>query len=662
MQTAPVFLLNLACAGIALGTLVGLINPARSPHKAISGMYYTIISSLFVPRFVKNSVWSFNDGDVEWKLVNNSNTPFQSSKPAASVCDSQTSSCSSDVKSFRIPSSSFKRRSTPKDGRIRLFSSSDTSRRKKNVNSRKNTYASSDPPSGVCTPISSPMKRRTSAMQWEPKMSRITSGKELESLNMFGEETIAMKLGTLPEQSQIDKIQESPMSPAASIDSTNSFSRSVSEYVDSWLQSLKSGIGGPGSGELPDPDGAQSPQQRASIDGHGAHRHYVRGSVAAYNESIVPLLEKYALEAQLCAKNKASCQSYPGHVHSTNEPSAVDSIGLDGDCPDSIRRIVTDDHLLQFGDLIGEASCADVLKDMSIEHACDSVNSLFGLQESSISPWEEAASGNADGIEMNVQRRMLRKNYFMYKTDVHIHGLDPKDIRPFHLDDQARSLWDDSAILSRREMPPGESRISKHAESCLQRYVSRFPRPLSARRYEYARRVWTRPSDGGCYAISKSCSLPTDTSLPSKYVLVKEYISACLIKSTPGGTRILTVYFEDSQVRPGLAKMAVPKGLWPFWTKYETSLRFFAKAKHVNTSNRKSLDGTAPNTKASEDAGNQDSTSEYDSDDEIYDALARIKADKRTGSHSSGPGDLPRWVRRVLVAGAIKLVHESMRK
>jgi hypothetical protein len=111
--------------------------------------------------------------------------------------------------------------------------------------------------------------------------------------------------------------------------------------------------------------------------------------------------------------------------------------------------------------------------------------------------------------------------------------------------------------------------------------------------------------------------------------------------------------------------MAVPKGLWPFWTKYENSLRFFAKAKHVNTSNRKSLDGAPPegNTMdATVDATNQDSTSEYDSDDEIYDALARIKADKRTRSQTAGPGDLPRWIRRVLVAGAIKLVHESMRK
>jgi len=501
-------------------------------------------------------------------------------------------------------------------------------------------------------------------MQWEPTMSRITSGKELESLNHLEYESAAMKLAALPERGQIDGIHELPMSPAGSIDSTNSFSRSVSEYVDSWLQSLKSGIGAPGPADLPIPDGLQSPQ-RTSLDGHGAHRHYVRGSVAAHNASLVPMLEKYALESQRCATSKASRQPYPAHEHNTNEPSAINSIGLDGDCPDSIRNIVTDEHLLQFGDLVGELPCSKALKDMSMEQACGSTTALFGLEDTASSPWEESASGSTEGIQMVVHRRMLRKNYYMYKTDIHIQGLAPHDVRPFHLDDQARSLWDDSAILCRREMPPGEARISKHAESCLQRYVSRFPRPLSARSYEYARRVWTRPSDGGCYAIAKSCSLPTDSSLPSKYVLVKEYVSACLIKSTLTGTRILTVYFEDSQVRPGLAKMAVPKGLWPFWTKYENSLRFFAKAKHVNTSNRKSLDGAPPegNTMdATVDARNQDSTSEYDSDDEIYDALARIKADKRTRSQTAGPGDLPRWIRRVLVAGAIKLVHESMRK
>lgn len=680
MQTAPVILLNLGCAIIAIGTLVGLINPKKSPHKAISGMYYTAISSLFVPRFVKNSVWSISDADVEWKCINH--TPFQNSK-AASLADSQVSSCSSDVRSFRIPSSSFKRRKSTKrqDGTMRSFASenSDGGHRsyrkylRQKPDLKKPVYAHSDPPSGVCTPVSSPMKRGKSGIghiHWEPKMSRITSGKELESLSL-AEETVAMKLGALPErgdQVTIDRIQESPLSPAGSIDSATSFSRSVSEYVDSWLQSLKSGIGAPGASDVSNLEDSQNPV-RKSLDGHGAHRHYVRGSVAATNESLLPILEKYAVESQVYAKSKAAeiaSQTYPGH--SMEEASAIDSIGLDGDCPDSIRRIVTDEHLLQFGDLIGETPCTDMLKELSIEEACDSPNSLFGLQESPSSHWEHSASGTTEGIDMNVQRRILRNNYYMYKTDVNIRGLDPQDIRPFHLDDQARSLWDDSAIVCKREMPPGESRISKHAESCLQRYVSRFPRPLSARRYEYARRVWTRPSDGGCYAIAKACSLPPDDSLPSKYVLVKEYVSACLIRRTSSGTQIVTIYFENSQVRPGLAKMAVPKGLWPFWTKYEASLRFFAKAKHVNTSNRKSLDesslvlerrgeGIDPS-----DTKNQDSTSEYDSDDEIYDTLARIKADKKSMHPPSSAGDLPRWIRRVLVAGAIKLVHESMRK
>lgn len=645
-----------------------------------------------MPRFVKNSVWSITDSEVEWKLVNSTSHKVYKSN---SVADSQGSSCSSDVRSFRIPTSSFKRRysSRSEDGK-KLVPSPKTKRenkiyrRVKSVSNPKvgaNTHTDndiaadvqSDPPSGVCTPISSPIKRGKLGprySQWEPKMSRITSGRELDSLNI-SEETVARKLGALPEQSHVihGDLQECPLSPAASIDSTNSFSRSVSDYVDSWLQSLKSGISVPGSGDLAVPEGSQTPQ-RSSLDGHGAHRHYTRGSVAATNQSLIPFLEKYALESQLCAKSKSALtalpsRSYPGHVHSHQEISAIDSIGLDGDCPDSIRKIVTDEHLLQFGDLIGEGPCAKLLKDLSIEQACDSVHSLFGPQENISLPWEKSACGTTEGIDMIVERRLLRNGLYMYKTDVIIHGLEPHDIRPFHLDDQARSLWDDSAILCKREIPPGETRISKHAESCLQRYVSRFPRPLSARRYEYARRVWTRPCDGGCYAISRSCSLPHDPSLSKKFVLVQEYISACLIKSNPKGTQITTVYFEDSQVRAGLAKMAVPKGLWPFWTKYETSLRFFAKAKQVNTSQRRSLDGALPaNQKSSttiscrQITNNEDCVSEYDSDDEVYDALARIKADKRNARHTSGAADLPRLVRRVLVAGAIKLVHESIRK
>jgi len=434
--------------------------------------------------------------------------------------------------------------------------------------------------------------------------------------------------------------------------------------VDSWLQSLKSGIGGPAAAEVgaedaPDREGHD---RRASLDGaHGAHRHYVHGSVTASDASIVPLIDKYALAAQIQAKNllEKSRKFYPGHIVRHKGGSVLDSIGLDGDCPESIRQLITDEHLIQLGDMIGDASCTKLQGELSIEGACSSPLSLFGTPDATVD-WEPSTSGETDGMTIFAERKLLRDNYYLYRTVVEIQGILPTDVRPFHLDDQARSLWDDSCIMCERDIPPGESRISKHAESCMHRYVSRFPRPLSGRTYEYARRVWTRPSDGGCYAICKSCDLPSgDQPALKKYVKVIEYISACCIEAIDGGTRITTVYFENNQARPGLNKIAVPKGMLPFWSKYESSLRVFAQAKRVNTSaphRRKSLDEL-------HDAAEVGSGSDYASDDEVYDTLAKIKHEskvqKRRSAERAGSEKISKWVKRIVVAGAVKAFVEN---
>lgn len=48
-----------------------------------------------------------------------------------------------------------------------------------------------------------------------------------------------------------------------------------------------------------------------------------------------------------------------------------------------------------------------------------------------------------------------------------------------------------------------------------------------------------------------------------------------------------------AQVRPGLAKMAVPKGLWPFIVKYEAALRSVSLEAGPEAGRRTSLDGAA---------------------------------------------------------------------
>ncbi len=666
---APVFNLmetpmvgrNLLGALACILALVGLIT-RRSPHRAISAIYYRVISSLFVPRFVSNSVWAINADSVDWKQVIG---------VAGSVAGSQDSGVS-DVRSFRIPESSFVKRRYARsaDGRRVLVEGVEKIGAAPQLVRARSVDR---PPMAVSTPGQSPRTlhhhnhcsqhtHHSKKTGWEPKMSRIASGQSLSLAETSKIDSITLPEALTPPHLSIPEEAACPLSPATSIESSASFSRSVSDYVDSWVQSLKGGsiAGTPVPGE--DPHQVCSPL-RTSFDAPcaHAHRHYVHGSVTAGDTTIIPLLDKYALAAQLQAKNllQTDTAAYPGHLQRKRSvPSALDSIGLDGDCPDSIRQVITDEHLLQFGDLIGERTCTDLLQELSIEHACASPSSLFGLPDDAAGTgWEKSSSGGKDGLVVAAERRMLRDHYFMYRTVANIQGVEPSVVRPFHLDDQARTLWDDSCISCERDIPPGETRISKHSESCMQRYICRFPRPLSGRSYEFARRVWTRPDDGGCYAICKSCPLPSGDG-PSKYCLVKEYVSACCIEATEQGTRITTVYFENNQARPGLNKIAVPKGLLPFWFKYEASLRVFAKAKQVNT-RRRSLDEPA----ADEVVGGEGDSS--GSDDEVYDALTELK--RRSKEHERrrrrvGRDEhekITKWARRIIVAAAVKLALED---
>lgn len=159
--------------------------------------------------------------------------------------------------------------------------------------------------------------------------------------------------------------------------------------------------------------------------------------------------------------------------------------------------------------------------------------------------------------------------------------------------------------------------------------------PLQAsREYHYARRVWDRPADGGCYALCRDVELPggeesgvdagaqprsecvcgapecqqgkggsrralqrvlcgvcpfQQPSAPFGHPLttppaaegavkgavrVREYVSCIAIKAHEVGTELLTCYFEDSQVRPSIVKMVVPKSLWSLVQKYESALRW----------------------------------------------------------------------------------------
>jgi hypothetical protein len=117
-----------------------------------------------------------------------------------------------------------------------------------------------------------------------------------------------------------------------------------------------------------------------------------------------------------------------------------------------------------------------------------------------------------------------------------------------------KAAGDDDASLS------NPSEVLLHESGIMQALVQ-FPKPMASRSYIYVRRVWHRPSDGGCYCLSKACSYEAPPSLPCRAVSVEDYVAGCVVRSPavqllpPGcegpAAEVLMVYFEDSHVRPG---------------------------------------------------------------------------------------------------------------
>ena len=402
---------------------------------------------------------------------------------------------------------------------------------------------------------------------------------------------------------------------------------------------------------------APSDVHRTSFDGPGSSssRHYTHGHITSHPS------RRTALERFSCSARMAAADAALGHgqIDDTQGHSTLASVGLDGDCPSSIREIVTDEHLIQFGAMMGESASGAAMKSLGISPAFSEHGSLGGGADNPDAEWEFLSSEARPGLRLRAWRLPVRKGLYAYKTVVEMDGIEPSDVRPFHLDDQARILWDDGAISVFRPTPPGCSRASRHSESCMHSYISKFPRPMTSRRYDYARRVWHRPADGGCYAICQSCEVPEVAEGP-RAVPVLEFTSASVVKAIPGGgSQVSTVYFEDSQVRSGLAKVGVPKGLWPFWTKYEAALRLFSEARAA-THRHPALGHSMHSMDESreEQHGYAGSSDGEGSDDELYGALAELKAARKRNHSGGNPLSAPsRWARRLVIAGALKMMH-----
>lgn len=270
---------------------------------------------------------------------------------------------------------------------------------------------------------------------------------------------------------------------------------------------------------------------------------------------------------------------------------AVDALGHDvvDDDMHEVKEVCTDLNLLQFGNILGEQSATAELAERGAAGPLGSSPAcLYGAPDKCeyySQDWEPVMEERKPGLLCWAWRRHLRKGLFVYKTRAVYEGATPVQVRAFLFDDTARVDWDEN-VLTLHPIPPAASEVSAaepqpgtHRHSAIMYARSKFPGPVSDRDYVYGRRVWHRPTDGGCYVVNRSCA---HASMPPvhKVVRVEDYASGFVVQDAPPGlnarypaVEVITVYFEDSRIRPLLVNAGVRKGLWPVNMKQEAAFR-----------------------------------------------------------------------------------------
>lgn len=247
---------------------------------------------------------------------------------------------------------------------------------------------------------------------------------------------------------------------------------------------------------------------------------------------------------------------------------------------DCCMQVVTETHLLQFGAMLGEVSSRAALQQREAGGPVGHPDALYGRPDTDAfySPWEQVVCESTSSIRYWGWRRPLRNGLYMYMTRSVFLESTPSEVRQFMLDDTYRLNWDTTMFRLESVVP----RRAKPQESDLLHARVHFPKPLACRAYTYARRVWQRPADGGCYCLARACEHPAGPAVEGRAVIVNDYASGCIIR-TPAGhlvptgmtsaAEVLMIYFEDSHVRAGLANLGIKKGLWPLIQKTDRALR-----------------------------------------------------------------------------------------
>lgn len=297
------------------------------------------------------------------------------------------------------------------------------------------------------TPRSSPECTAASALpadvrrqRRQPAMQRIASGEQLRELGCGGGCSVASASPPVSPSSWLPSSLSSwasltlsterlptPESLVASISAASS--AWVSRFVPSALERSASapveGAGAAAAAAAAHLTPAQRRDsiehaRRCSLEGASA-RHYCFGAIAAHPSRT----------AALAACAGAARGGSPGPA-----ASALASLGLDGDCPQAIREHVTDEHLLQFGALIGEAPAAEASARLGVPGAWAAADALLGLPDTPrchAGGWERCASGAHEGLTYEAERLPLRGGLYIYRSRAVVEGVEPRDVRPFQV-------------------------------------------------------------------------------------------------------------------------------------------------------------------------------------------------------------------------------------
>lgn len=345
---------------------------------------------------------------------------------------------------------------------------------------------------------------------------------------------------------------------------------------------------------------------------------------------------------------------YNGHL-------AVDCLAYDTTEPlmDEVKQIVTDQHLLQFGVMLGESSAELALGLQGAPPPVSNLNphgskptpfstsstigngSLFGVTDCPgqfSRGWERIVEEHKEGLHYWVCRKHLRKGLYMYKSrTVYEKGTTADMVAFTFADNEIRKKWDDSSVALEPILPPSmkvsppskeggssgskqaskagegggdggggepldpsdegirraaapcstELRRAAFAQSSFMYSRTRFPPPMAQREYVFARRVWYKSDDGGCYCVSRTCPphlQPTTPNPGCRTVRVADFSAGFVIRAVPGiyyhegAVEVTTNYFEDSCANSGIINMAIRKTLWPMIQKSELGFRRFQQA------------------------------------------------------------------------------------